>query len=552
MIRTPDQRVRVFVSSTLQELAAERQAVTAAIAQMRLTPVLFELGARPYPPRDLYRAYLQQSDVFVGIYAESYGWVAPGMEVSGLEDEYRLAGDMPRLVYAKKVARREPRLTALLETIETEGVISYRLFEDADELGSLVADDLALLLTDRFAGPPAAPPATSLPLPRWPLVDRVEELQVVTGLLLRADVGLVTLTGPGGVGKTALALAAARAVADQFADGAAFVSLEALTDTDLIRQAVAQQLHIPTPPSQTLDETLLAFFVPRNLLLVVDNVEQLLLAAPLAERILELAPRLTLLATSREPLRIRGETVVAVTPLALPEQGDPVDPSVLASVPAVAFFVTCARDAQPGFELTEANAAAVAEICRRLDGLPLAVQLACARLTVLSPAALLARLERRLPLLTRGPRDLPARQQTLRAAIAWSYDLLGPAEQRLFRRLGVFVGGFTLEAVEALLESDPDGLDPLEAISSLVASSVVFVEPLDETTPRYGMLDTIREFALEQLDANGESGETRRRHAEFVRDGAEHAEPLLLMPAERRTWMIHLGHAYDNIRAALA
>ena len=243
---------------------------------------------------------------------------------------------------------------------------------------------------------------------------------------------------------------------------------------------------------------------------------------------------------------------MAVTPLALPEQGDPVDPSVLASVPAVAFFVTCARDAQPGFELTEANAAAVAEICRRLDGLPLAVQLACARLTVLSPAALLARLERRLPLLTRGPRDLPARQQTLRAAIAWSYDLLGSAEQRLFRRLGVFVGGFTLEAVEALLEGDPDGLDPLEAISSLVASSVVFVEPLDETTPRYGMLDTIREFALEQLDANGESGETRRRHAEFVRDGAEHAEPLLLMPAERRTWMIHLGHAYDNIRAALA
>ena len=163
MIRTPDQRVRVFVSSTMQELAAERQAATAAITQLRLTPVLFELGARPYPPRDLYRAYLAQSDVFIGIYAASYGWVAPGMEVSGLEDEYRLAAGLPQLIYAKKVARREPRLSGFLEMIETEGVISYRLFEDAGELGSQVADDLALLLADRFAGPAAAPPATAPP-----------------------------------------------------------------------------------------------------------------------------------------------------------------------------------------------------------------------------------------------------------------------------------------------------------------------------------------------------------------------------------------------------
>ena len=152
MIRTPDQRVRVFVSSTLEELAAERQAVTAAITQLRLTPVLFELGARPYPPRDLYRAYLEQSDVFIGIYAESYGWVAPGMDVSGLEDEYRLSAGKPRLIYTKKASRREPRLSSFLKMIQAEGVVSYRHFEDADELGTLVADDLALLLTDRFAG----------------------------------------------------------------------------------------------------------------------------------------------------------------------------------------------------------------------------------------------------------------------------------------------------------------------------------------------------------------------------------------------------------------
>src|SRR5215469_4181664 len=557
MIRTPDQRVRVFVSSTLVELAAERKAVTAAITQVRLTPVLFELGARPYPPRDLYSSYLKQSDVFIGIYAESYGWVAPGMEVSGLEDEYRLSAAMPRLIYAKKVAWREPRLAALLETIETEGVISYRLFEDADELGSLVADDLALLLTDRFASaaappPAAAPPAAPLPVSRRPLVDRVEQLQEVTGLLREAEAGLVTLTGPGGVGKTTLALAAAHAVADQFADGAAFVSLEALTDRALIRETVARQLRIPIRPSQTLDESLLAFFGPRHLLLVVDNVEQLLPEAPLAEQILQVAPRLKVLATSREPLRIRSERVVAVTPLALPEQGVPLDLSTLAAVPAVALFVNFGRDARPGFELTEANAAAVAEICRRLDGLPLALQLAAARLTVLSPVALLARLEPRLPLLTRGPRDLPPRQQTLRAAIAWSYELLGAAERRLFRRLGVFVGGFTLEAVEALSEGGPDDLDPLEAISSLVVASVVFVEPLDEATPRYRMLETIREFALELLEEAGEAGATRRRHAEFVRDLAERAEPLLLVPAERRIWMTQLEHERGNIRTALA
>jgi predicted ATPase len=555
VIRTPDKRVRVFISSSLGDLAPERQAASDAISQLRLTPVLFELGARPYPPRELYRAYLQQSDVFVGIYAQSYGWVAPGMDVSGLEDEYRLSAGKPRLIYVKAVPEREPRLRRLLDAIRAEAGISYRHFRDADELRRLVADDLALLLTERFATTamplPSEPPAAPLPMLRRPLVNRTEELHTVTGLLQQAGVSLVTLTGPGGVGKTALALAAANAVADRFADGAAFLSLETLTDPALLRGTVVQQLRIPTPPGQSLDDSLLDFFRPRKLLAVVDNAEQLVAAAPLAGQILEVAPGLKVLVTSREPLRLRGERVVPVGPLAVPEPDAARDPSELAAVPAVAFFLTCAREVQPDFALTAANAAAVAEICRRLDGLPLALELAAARLSVLSPAGLLDRLNRRLQLLTAGPRDLPARQQTMRAAIAWSYDLLTPAEQRLFRGLGVFQGAFTLEAVEAVATGSAPELDPLEGIGSLVGKSLVFIQPLDESWPWYGMLETIREFALEELDARGETSALRRRHAEYVRDVAGRGQLHLLQPAERDRWLLRFEHGLDSVRIAL-
>jgi predicted ATPase len=200
--------------------------------------------------------------------------------------------------------------------------------------------------------------------------------------LQQAEVGLVTLTGPGGVGKTSLALSAANAAADQFADGAAFISLETLTDISLIRETVAQQLRVPAVPGQRIKETLLAFFAPRQLLLLVDNVERLVAAAPMAEQVLQRAPGLKVLATSREPLRLRGEKVVPVAPLALPEPSALADLTTLATVPAVALFLTCARDTRPDFSLTETNAAAVAEICRRLDGLPLALQLAAVRLAV--------------------------------------------------------------------------------------------------------------------------------------------------------------------------
>src|SRR6266446_3392839 len=454
VIRTPDQRVRVFVSSTLDELAAERAAALEAITQLRLTPVFFESGARPYPPRELYRAYLAQSDIFVGLYWQRYGWVAPSMQVSGLEDEYQLAGEQPKLIYIKTPAPAiELRLQTLLDRIRTEETASYQKFATPDELRERLANDLAQLLTERFTSPPQtavhARPAP-LPVPRSPLIDREQEVALVQDLLQREDVGLVTLTGPGGVGKTRLAIQAAADLASQFADGASFVSLASLTDPQLVELTVAQALQVSEAEGPAIDERLLAYLRPRQLLLLLDNAEQLLAAAPLATQGLDAAPRLKLLVTSREPLRVRDEQVVPVSPLALPDAEHLPDLETLAQVPAVALFVERVREVQPDFALTADNAQAIAEICRRLDGLPLALELAAARSTVLPPAALLARLVHRLPLLTHGARDVPQRQQTLRNTIAWSYDLLAESEKALFRRLSVFAGGFTLEAVEAV------------------------------------------------------------------------------------------------------
>src|SRR5437764_4011711 len=514
VIRTPDQRVRVFVSSTLDELAPERAAAREAITQLRLTPVLFESGARPYPPRELYRAYLTRRDIFLGLYWQRYGWVAPAMQVSGLEDEYQLSSGKPKLIYIKTPApEREPRLQALLDRIRSEDAASYQKFATPEELRERIANDLAQLLTERFSSTPKTPVAirlSALPMPRSRLIDRAQERAQAQALLQREDVGLVTLTGPGGVGKTRVAVQVAADLVPQFTDGVAFISLASLKDPTLVVPTVARALGVSQTGDDSLDERLLAYLQPRDVLLVIDNAEQLISAAPLATQYLELAPRLKLLVTSREPLLVSDEQIVPIPPLELPDPAHLPDLEHLVQIPAVALFVERAREARPEFTLTTENAATIVEICQRLDGLPLALELAAAVLSLLSPAALLARLQHRLPLPSRGARDLPERQQTLRNTIAWSYDLLEEGEQHLFRRLAAFVGGFTLEAVQAVCFPPAPGASSsvqvdeagaaLEHLAQLLDKSLV--QGQQGTTsgePRFTLLETIREYAQEQL-----------------------------------------------------
>ena len=375
VIRTPDQRLRVFVSSTLRELAAEREAARDAVTGLRLVPVMFELGARPYPPRPVYRAYLAQSQVFVGIYWQSYGWVAPGEEVSGLEDEYRLSAGLPRLIYVKSPAPdREPRLAELLARIRDEGGVSYQHFADPAELRRLVGNDLAVLLSERFEMSRAhegaageAPLAGALPAPATPLLGREREAAAVEDLVVREGARLVTLTGPGGVGKTRLAVEAAQRLGPGFADGVRFVELASVSSADLVAAAVATGLGLTTTGDKLITD-LQSYLRARRLLLVLDNFEQVVGAAPLLAELLGAAPGVVVLVTSRVVLRLSGEHEFPVPPLPVPPAGSSPDPEELQRYASVALFTERAHAADPGFELTGGNAQAVAEICRGWTG----------------------------------------------------------------------------------------------------------------------------------------------------------------------------------------
>ncbi|MFN8158848.1 MAG: DUF4062 domain-containing protein [Candidatus Nanopelagicales bacterium] len=575
MILTPDQRLRVFVSSTLGELAAERAVVRQAIESLRLAPVMFEMGARPHPPRALYRAYLEQSHVFLAIYAQRYGWVAPTMDISGLEDEYRLSGDRPKLVYVLDPApERDEKLTAMLADVADDPRVRLRLYSDAEELGHLVADDLAALLAESFgasgttqetgtvSGPLRTSPGdtssiTSLPVPTSSLVGRDEDLAAVLELVRRDGVRLVTITGMGGIGKSRLALEAARALEPEFPGGVVLVALSEVPEPGLVVTSIASRLGIRLDTQRpSIDAVAEALAERGELLLVLDNAEQVTDAADDLAALVGTCPGLTVLVTSRSRIRLVSEYDYPLGPLDLGPMlddgfGSPNhDPARIQRLArescAVSLFLERARAARPDLEVDETEMDAIVELCRRLDGLPLAIELAAARCRLLPPSALLDRLDRRLDVPAARFADLPERQRTMRATLAWSHDLLRPPERELLAQLSTFVGGMSLAAVEAVVDIEGD---VLESLAGLADQSLLDVDASVIDAPRFTMLETVREYAREQLEASGRAPAVDHAHRAWVRDLADRAR-VALPRGGHGGWLERLELESANIRVA--
>src|SRR5579872_6855487 len=395
----------------------------------------------------------------------------------------------------------------------------------------------------------------AIPIPPTPIVGREREIAEVSDLLARHDVRLVTLTGPGGVGKTRLALELAAGFRNRTSCGVTFISLASIRDPVLVASTIANGLGVRESPVEPVAERLLAYLAERNLLLVLDTFEHLLPASGLAARLLSTCTQLQMLVTSREPLHIRGEHEYPVRPLQVPRKRYLPPPVALPRYPAIELFAQRARAVRPDFAISAANSASVTGICAQLDGLPLAIELAAARMKLLSAAELLSQLEgeHSLRVLSGGASDLPARLQTMRSTIAWSHDLLDPTEQTMFRRLSVFSGGCTLEAAQAVCEAvGALDLDTLDGLASLVDKSLVTVHRSDreDDTSRFDMLETVREFAHEQLVASAEAAAAHREHARYFLTLAEQSDQVRA-GVNHSGWPQRLEQEHENLRAAL-
>ena len=417
-----------------------------------------------------------------------------------------------------------------------------------------LARDVAAV-RDRLSGgtPESVARAPALPVPRTRLIGRERGLETVRNLLLHTEVRLVTLTGAGGSGKTRLALQVAAEAGEGFKGGVRFVSLGSICDASLVPSTIAQALGVRPAAGKPIEDCMKDVFRDSHpVLLVLDNFEQVLPAAASVAALLEVSAALKVLVTSRAPLHIYGEHEFAVQPLRIPELKQPVAPEMLSQVPAVALFLDRATAIRPDLVRSDENLRAAAEICARVDGLPLAIELAAARVKILPPPAMLARMQSRLDLLTVGARDLPARQQTLRRTIEWSYELLDPAERKLFARLSVFVGGCTLEAAEAV--GNPRGdleAEVIETLSALVDKSLLGQSDDPSGEPRFTMLETIREYGLERLTVSGEETSVRRAHAAYFLVLAEEGSSPDAMGVEEERWLDRFEIELDNFRAAL-
>ena len=478
----------------------------------------------------------------------------------------RVSADLTQEELAER-AGVSARLISDLErgTIHRPRRDTVQLLADGLRLRGSERDTFVALARGQPVTPVDAPVSSSYSLPRppTPIVGRRQELATALALLLDPEVDLLTLIGTGGVGKTRLALEIGSRAIEAIPHGAAFVDLAPVRTPELVLAAIARALKVQADPEVPLRQSVVDFMQGKRLLLILDNFEHVLVAAPVVADLLAACRELTILATSRKPLHIRAEHQFPVGPLTLPDLDKVLRPAELVEVPAVELFVRRAQAANRDFSLSTENARTIAEITVRLDGLPLAIELAATRANVLSPAALLAHLERRLPLLTRGFQDLPERQQALRATLDWSHDLLTTAEQTLFRRLAVFTGGCTLDGAAAVsgASSQPDSPQPdfrspngpllPDLLAGLVDTSLLRPLPGDGGELRYGMLETVREYGLEHLAAADEEATVRRWHLVWCLDLAKRAEPELT-GGDQQHWFACLQTEHDNLRAALA
>lgn len=565
IIKTPDQRVRVFISSTINELADERKAAREAINNLRLIPVFFEAGARPHPPRDLYSAYLEQSHIFLGIYWNSYGWVAPGAEISGLEDEYRLCGKTkPKLIYVKKSDERQPQLNQLLADIEKSETACYQFFSDAAELQKLIENDLSVLMSEIFENAVFTQQQTietsnqpleikhhklvELPLIKSEIYGREEDLNDVAKLLGKPDVSLVTLLGAGGTGKTTLSIHIAHKVKEQFKDGVAFIPLAPVTDFKLTGATIAEILGVQDSGKQPIEQTLIDFLSDKNFLLVLDNFEQIIDASKFVSDIITRCKDVKILVTSRTSLHVRNERIYNLAPLALPDEDKKITPEELRNFPATQLFVERALEVNPRLQFTKENTDAIIEICQRMDGLPLAIELAAARTRFFQPAALMSRIEKTLDLVSKGHKDLPERQQTLRGAIEWSYNLLTEDTQKVFRQLGAFKRSWTMEAADAIINDNSVDIEEMtERLLDVSLIKPVLVNHSAE--PRFNMLQTVHEYAAEMLEKSAEATETKMRYADYFFQLCEQSEGHT-WGVNSEPWFDKFEFEFQNIRAA--
>ncbi|MBK9270356.1 MAG: DUF4062 domain-containing protein [Saprospiraceae bacterium] len=505
IILTPDQRLRVFVSSTLQELAEERMAAKEAIQSIQMIPVLFELGARSHAPRNLYRQYLAQSQIFIGIYWNRYGWVAPGETISGLEDEYDLSGNLPKLIYIKSSeVNREVKLDQLIHKIQADDQVSYKYFNTSEELKQLIAGDLAILLTERFRQSSLeALPSTkessfhSIPVKANSMVGREDNVKELLDMLSHSEYRLITLSGPGGIGKTRLAMELAQNLLHEFANGVAYVPLAPVRDHELVAETIAYHLGMKLSGANAI-ESLKLFLENKNMLLILDNFEQVIQAAPMIDDLLAASPGLKILVTSRERLSLSSEQVYVVPPLTSQLKNSENNTEEIPS--AVKLFIHRAKAVQPSFELNENNKEVLFKLCKRLEGLPLAIELAAGQINIFSPSLLLQKLELSLDVLKAQYRDIPERQKTMRNTIAWSYELLSKAQQELLLQISVFPSGMLLNSIENIPLSQ--GEEVYSLLSSLMDKSLLQKEE-EGLMPRFQMLESVREFALAQMKEEG-------------------------------------------------